>query len=229
MNAKNPPMMPYQSEFINFLIASGALTFGDFVTKSGRKTPYFVNTGRFNTGAKLSKFGSFYATHISNTGLAGASALFGPAYKGIPLVVATSIALHRDSGIDIPYSFDRKEKKTHGDGGMLVGYELKKGDDVVIIEDVITAGTTIREFVPALQRDYGVTVNGVVISIDRCERGTASLSAVQEVEKDLGVKVYPIATVHHIVEHLAQGGGAPFKIPDSAVASIRSYLKEYGA
>ncbi|HPU58701.1 MAG TPA: orotate phosphoribosyltransferase, partial [Candidatus Avimonas sp.] len=153
--------MPYKEQFIEFMVRAGVLTFGDFITKSGRKTPYFINTGNYRTGAQAAKLGEFYADCIMENIESGIDALFGPAYKGIPLSVACAIALSNKYGRDLNYCFNRKEAKDHGEGGSMVGYKLKDGDRVVIIEDVITAGTAMRECIPVLKSAANVEIAGL--------------------------------------------------------------------
>lgn len=219
----------YQGKFIDFLVASGALTFGDFVTKSGRKTPYFVNTGNFNDGDKISALGSYYAAHIVQQKLSDVQSIFGPAYKGIPLCVTTASALSREHKKNVGYTFDRKEVKDHGDGGRIVGHKIKGGDSVIIVEDVITAGTTLREVVPFLKSLGDVKVLGVVIAVDRCEKGTGNLSAVQEAQQNLGVTVYPIVNIHQIVSYLSKANSAGFVLNEDLKKRIAEYLEMYGA
>jgi len=213
-------MSNYKSDFIAFMMKAEVLTFGDFTTKSGRKTPYFVNTGKYCQGDQISQLGEFYASCIQeNVELDEKTVLFGPAYKGIPLVVATSIALAK-RGININYCFNRKETKDHGEGGDLVGHKLDKGDKVLIIEDVITAGTAVREVLPIIQGE-GATVEGLVISVDRMERGKGSLTAVQEVKDEFGIQTYPIIRVTDIFETLQH------KLDADIVERIKAYMKEY--
>lgn len=226
---KEVTVRDYQKRFINFLVSSGALTFGDFTTKSGRKTPYFVNTGNFNDGQKISELGIYYAAHIVESGLKDSSIIFGPAYKGIPLCVTTAAALFTRHEINCGFSFDRKEVKDHGDGGKVVGSKLKDGDKVVIVEDVITAGTTLREVLPFLQTQAKVTVAGVVIAVDRCERGTGALSAVQEAQETHGIKVFPIVTIHHIFKYLSEQNDSGFVLTEELKSRIAAYLETYGA
>ena len=192
-------MANYKEEFIKFMVECGVLTFGDFTLKSGRKAPYFVNTGNYKTGAQMAKLGEFYAQCIKEHNIE-ADTLFGPAYKGIPLVVACTIALSNKYGIDLNYCFDRKEAKDHGEGGVIVGKKLTDGEKVVIIEDVITAGTAIRQVLPVLKAAADVKITGMVISVDRMEKGQGELSAVQEVKNEFGIDIYPIVTVMDIIE-----------------------------
>ena len=165
-------METYKSEFITFMVRSGVLAFGDFTTKSGRRTPYFVNTGRYRTGAQMNRLGRFYADAIQDRLAGEVDVLFGPAYKGIPLVIATSMALAAHHGRDVAWCFDRKEVKDHGEGGALVGHPLADGDRVLIVEDVTTAGTSIRQAVPLLRAAADVELAGLVVSVDRMERGS---------------------------------------------------------
>lgn len=191
--------MSYKENFIRFMTECGVLTFGDFTLKSGRKAPYFVNTGNYKTGAQLAKLGEFYAQCIKENNIK-ADTLFGPAYKGIPLAVSCSVALYNKYGIDVNYCFDRKEAKDHGEGGVIVGKQLTDDENVVIIEDVITAGTAIRQVIPVLKSNAQVNITGMVISVDRMEKGKGDLSAVQEVKRDFGIDVYPIVTINDIID-----------------------------
>lgn len=199
--------MSYKAEFITFMARSGVLTFGDFTTKSGRKTPYFINTGNYKTGGQIARLGEFYAAcieeHISSGELPNdITALFGPAYKGIPLAVSTAAALYRN-GRDLNYCFNRKEAKDHGEGGSMVGYKPKDGDKLLIIEDVITAGTAVRETLPVLHGAADVEVPGLVISVDRMERGQGQLTAIEEIKRDFGITTFPIVSVKDILETLS--------------------------
>ena len=212
-------MQDYQHDFIHFAIETGVLRFGEFTLKSGRKSPYFFNAGLFNSGARLARLGRFYAAAISASDIAF-DVLFGPAYKGIPLAAATAIALADHHGRDMPYCFNRKEAKAHGEGGILVGAPL--AGRVLIIDDVITAGTAIRESLDII-RAAGATVAGVVIALDRQERGTGERSAIQEVEQDLGIPVIGIATLNQLIEYLE---GRPEHVDQ--VAAIRGYRVQYG-
>jgi orotate phosphoribosyltransferase len=231
MTALPPPVTVanYQAQFIDFLIASGALTFGDFTTKSGRKTPYFINTGRFDDGKKIAELGRFYAAHIAALGLGKIDLIFGPAYKGIPLAVTTAIALNDSHGTNVGFSFDRKEIKDHGDGGLIVGCPLKDGQRIVIVEDVITAGTTVRHIVPLLRKLAHVEIAGFVLAVDRRERGTGDLSAVQEAERDSAIRVYPIITIDHIVSYLRTHPDSSRRLTEEQLQKIAAYLEMYGA
>lgn len=190
--------MSYKQEFIKFMCDAKVLTFGDFVTKSGRNTPYFINTGNYNTGEQINKLGHFYAKCMEENNI-NANVLFGPAYKGIPLCVSVASSLY-EKGKNINYCFNRKEAKDHGEGGIIVGYQLKDNDNVAIIEDVITAGTAIRESLPILKKAANVNITSVIISVDRMEKGNNEKSAIQEVYEEFGIKVYPIVTINDIID-----------------------------
>ena len=197
--------MSYKNEFIKFMTECGVLTFGDFTLKSGRKAPYFVNTGNYKTGMQLAKLGEFYAECIKEHGISP-DTLFGPAYKGIPLAVACSVALFNKYGMDVNYCFDRKEAKDHGEGGVIVGKQLTDGEKVVIIEDVITAGTAIRQVIPVLKNAADVDIQAMIISVDRMEKGKeGDLSAVQEVKRDFGIEVFSIVTIEDIIKAIEDG------------------------
>ncbi len=196
--------MTYKEQFIKFMTECGVLTFGDFTLKSGRKAPYFINTGNYNTGRQLAKLGEFYAECIKENNIE-VETLFGPAYKGIPLAVACAAALYNKYDTDVNYCFDRKEAKDHGEGGVIVGKKLADKEKVVIIEDVITAGTAIRQVLPVLKAAADVDITGMVISVDRMEKGQGELSAVQEVYKEFGIKIYPIVTVQDIIDAISNG------------------------
>ena len=192
-------------DFITFMMEAEVLRFGEFTTKSGRQTPYFINTGNYKTGGQSSRLGKFYAACIYETLKGEFDAMFGPAYNGIPLVTAASGALARDFGIDKPFFFNRKEVKDHGEGGSLVGYAPKDGDRVIIIEDVITAGTAIRETMPALRAAAQVKVSDMFISVNRCEVGqNPGKTAVMEVYEEFGIRVHALVTVADILEYLRE-------------------------
>ncbi len=209
----------YQQKFLEFAIHTGVLAFGKFELKSGRISPYFVNTGLFNSGRTLTRLGQFYGAALLDSNVEF-DLLFGPAYKGIPLVSATAIALHLDHGIDVPYAFNRKEIKDHGEGGQLVGAELK--GKVVIVDDVITAGTAIGEVMELLSRSP-VEVTGVLLAIDRQERGKEDLSAIQEVEREYGVSAVSVVKLGHIIDYLGSTGqfGEELRL-------VSRYRDEYG-
>ena len=224
--------MGYKEEFIEFMVGAGVLTFGDFVTKSGRKTPYFINTGNYKTGAQADALGKYYAAaipqHLGEAG--GATALFGPAYKGIPLAVAASAALWREYGEDYPYCFNRKEVKDHGEGGAMVGYKPQDGDKIAIIEDVVTAGTAVRETIALFEHVAKVQFTALFVSVDRMERGTGEKSALQELQDEYGIRVFPIVTVREIIAHLHNHPvNGKVYIDDAMKAAMEAYLAEYGA
>ena len=197
--------MTYKENFIRFMVDCGVLTFGDFTLKSGRKAPYFVNTGNYKTGAQLAKLGEFYAECIKENNIE-VQTLFGPAYKGIPLAVSASVALYNKYGMEVSYCFDRKEVKDHGEGGMFVGKKLGDGEKVVIIEDVMTSGKALREVMPKLTGAANVDVTAMVITVDRMEKALDSdLSAVDQAYKDFGVKVYSIVNINDIIDAIRNG------------------------
>lgn len=192
-----------KTKFIEFMLSAEVLRFGDFVTKSGRNTPYFVNTGNYKTGEQISKLGSFYAALISEALQQDFDAIYGPAYKGIPIATATAAALYNNWNLSKPYFFNRKEVKDHGEGGNLIGYAPQDGDRVIITEDVITAGTAVRENMPILMSAANVEIAGMFISVDRCEVGTtAGKTAIMEVKEEFGFEVFPIITVLDIYDYL---------------------------
>lgn len=197
--------LTYKQQFIKFMVDNGVLKFGEFTLKSGRKAPYFINTGNYKTGSQLARLGKYYAACIQQNGLK-AETLVGPAYKGIPLAVTTAVSLANDYGVDMNYCFDRKEVKDHGEGGLFVGKQLVDGEKVILIEDVMTSGKALREMLPKLKAAANVEIAGMIISVDRMEKGLESqLSAVQEVYKEFGVKVYSIVTMSDIIEAIELG------------------------
>jgi orotate phosphoribosyltransferase len=191
-------MKDYQREFIEFALNKNVLKFGEFTLKSGRKSPYFFNAGLFNTGRDLARLGRFYAAALTDSNIEF-DVLFGPAYKGIPIATTTAVALADHHDIDMPYCFNRKEKKDHGEGGTLVGSELN--GRIMLVDDVITAGTAIRESMEIIQA-HGADLSGVLIALDRQEKGKAELSAIQEVERDFNTKVISIVTLKDLVGYL---------------------------
>ena len=209
----------YQREFLEFCIECDVLRFGDFTLKSGRSSPYFFNAGLFNTGRKLARLGKFYARAIAASKVPY-DVLFGPAYKGIPLVAATSIALAQEHGTDAPYCFNRKEAKDHGEGGSLVGAPLE--GRVLIIDDVITAGTAVREVMQII-RQAGATPAAVMIALDRQERGQGELSAIQEVERDFGIPVISIVSLNQVMAFIQDDPELQQHLP-----AVQAYRAEYG-
>lgn len=197
--------MGYKQDFIKFMVDSGVLTFGEFTLKSGRLSPYFMNSGNYKTGEQLARLGGFYAECIHDNGIEF-DTLFGPAYKGIPLAVSTAVALYTKFGIDVNYCFDRKEAKDHGEGGCIVGKQLTDGEKVVIIEDVMTSGKALREVMPKLKEAANVDVAAMIIQVDRMEKGlNGDKSAVQEVSGEFGVNIYPIVNMNDIIEAIEDG------------------------
>lgn len=211
-------MEQYQKEFVDFMLETGALRFGEFTLKSGRVSPYFFNAGLFNHGEHLSKLGQFYAQAIDASGIKF-DVLFGPAYKGIPLATATAIALNDNFNISVPYSFNRKEAKDHGEGGNIVGHPLE--GDILIIDDVITAGTAIREAQDIITSS-GANTKGVVVALDRQEKGKGDLSAIQEVEQNFGIEVISIINLGCILDYLKSNNDKKL------ISSIEDYRTRYG-
>ncbi|AWB56217.1 orotate phosphoribosyltransferase [Colwellia sp. Arc7-D] len=212
-------MKDYQREFIEFALAKQVLRFGEFTLKSGRTSPYFFNAGLFNTGRDLARLGRFYAAALQDSKIEY-NLLFGPAYKGIPIATTTAVALADSYDIDMPYCFNRKEAKKHGEGGSLVGSALE--GKVMLVDDVITAGTAIRESMEIIQA-HGAELSGVLIALDRQEKGRAELSAIQEVERDFHTKVISIVTLADVISYLEEQ-------PDmvDSLVSIRKYREDYG-
>ena len=216
-------MESYKHEFIEFLQSAGVLKFGDFTAKSGRKIPYFINAGDIKTGEQISKLGEFYAkSYIEKLGNKKA-VLYGPAYKGIPIAVSVACALTKYN-LDVPFFFNRKEEKDHGEGGVFVGYVPKENEEIVIVEDVITAGTAIRESMANLSKLDGTKISAVFVMVDRKEKGQTQLSAMAELEKEYGFPVYSVVDVYDIIEFLEEN-------PDNKenVERIKKYLEINGA
>jgi orotate phosphoribosyltransferase len=211
-------MEQYQKDFVDFTLETGVLKFGEFTLKSGRISPYFFNAGLFNKGSHLSELGKFYAQAIEVSALKF-DVLFGPAYKGIPLAAAASIALNDSFNHNVPYSFNRKEAKDHGEGGSIVGHPLE--GDILIIDDVITAGTAIREAQDIIQ-NCGANAKGVIVALDRQEKGKSELSAIQEVEQIFGITVLSIINLSHIIDYLKTSDDSKI------LAKIESYRSLYG-
>jgi orotate phosphoribosyltransferase len=217
--------LTYKEEFIKFMVENGVLRFGEFTLKSGRKAPYFINTGNYKTGKQLAKLGEYYAACIVENGL-NAETLVGPAYKGIPLSVTTAIALYNKYGKELNYCFDRKEVKDHGEGGLFVGQQLSDGEKVIIIEDVMTSGKALREILPKLQAAANVEVVGMIISVDRMEKALNSdLSAVKEAKKEFNIDVYSVVTMTDIISAIEKG------VIDGKehLEAMYNYRAQYGA
>ena len=220
----------YKEAFITFMVRSGVLTFGDFTTKSGRRTPYFINTGNYKTGAQASQLGDYYADCIQEHFPDGVDCLFGPAYKGIPLAVAAASSLYRNYGRDLPYCFNRKEAKDHGEGGVMVGYKPQDGDRVAIVEDVVTAGTAVRESIALFQQVADVSIRALFVSVDRMERGTRDCSTLDELREDYGIQVFPIVTVREVIDFLHNNPvDGKVYIDDEMKAKMEAYREQYGA
>ncbi|APE03672.1 orotate phosphoribosyltransferase [Alteromonas mediterranea] len=212
-------MKAFQRDFIEFAIERGVLKFGEFTLKSGRVSPYFFNAGLFNRGGDLAKLGRFYANALMDAGVEF-NVLFGPAYKGIPIATTTAVALADNHNLDVPYCFNRKEAKTHGEGGNLVGSPLE--GKVMLVDDVITAGTAIRESMTLIEQQQA-SLSGVLIALDRQERGKGELSAIQEVEHDFNTQVISIVSLADVVSYLGEKGGF-----DNEIAAINTYRENYG-
>ena len=223
-------MEQYKQDFIKFMVESDVLKFGDFTLKSGRKSPFFMNAGAYVTGSQLKRLGEYYAKAIHDRYGDDFDVLFGPAYKGIPLSVATTIAYSELYGKDIRYCSNRKEVKDHGDKGILLGSPIADGDKVVIIEDVTTAGTSIEETLPIIKAQGNVDVLGLVVSVDRCERGKGEKSALTEIQEKYGFKTTAIVTMKEVVEHLYNREyKGKVVIDDTLKAAIDAYYEQYGA
>lgn len=216
-------MEAYKEQFIDFLLESGVLLFGDFTTKSGRRTPYFLNAGNFRTGRQIARLGDFYAENIAASG-ESFDKLFGPAYKGIPLVTAAAASMWKNFGRDVPYSFNRKEAKDHGEGGSIVGAAPADGDRVAVVEDVVTAGTAVRETLTLMESLGNIKVTALFVMVDRMERGTGRKSTLRELSEDLDINVYPIVTVREIISRLSGSG----MLSADRVKAMEAYLSEYG-
>ena len=212
-------MKAFQKAFIEFAIDRGVLKFGEFTLKSGRTSPYFFNAGLFNTGGDLAKLGRYYAEALADSGISF-DVLFGPAYKGIPIATTTAVALAEHHNVDTPYCFNRKEAKSHGEGGTLVGSTL--AGKVMLVDDVITAGTAIRESMSLIEANQA-TLAGVLIALDRQEKGQGELSAIQEVERDFNTQVVSIVSMSNVIDYLVEVGGY-----NAHIDAMRQYRENYG-
>jgi len=225
-------METYKREFIEFMVRCGALTFGDFTTKSGRKTPYFINTGNYHTGPQMLQLGRAYALALQHALGDTFDNLYGPAYKGIPLSVATAMAMSTELNRTVTFTFNRKEAKDHGEGGSLIGYRYQGGERVVIIEDVVTAGTSVRETLDILKQATpgGVNLRGVVVSVDRMERGAGTRTALDELRHEFGLSVFAIVTIEEVIQHLLAHRVDGREIIDcDTLDRIQAYRAQYGA
>lgn len=216
-------MESYKREFIEFLESAGVLKFGDFTAKSGRKIPYFINAGDIKTGEQIQKLGEFYAKAYFEKVGSKQAVLYGPAYKGIPIAVSVAVALAKQ-GLDVPFFFNRKEEKDHGEGGVFVGYTPKQGEEIVIVEDVVTAGTAIRESMSVLSKLEGTQVAAVFVMVDRKEKGQTEKSAIAEVSEAYGFPVYSVVDVYDIIEYLEEE-----ESNRENVERIKKYLEINGA
>lgn len=221
-------MQQYKQDFIKFLVQSGALKFGEFKLKSGRIGPYFLNIGQFNSGKAIAELGTYYA-HTIQDRVPQYDVIFGPAYKGIHLSVATVIGLYQEFGKDAAYAYNRKEVKDHGEGGILIGAPITKDTRVVILDDVITAGTALRLVLDVLKNVGSPTVTGVVVAVDRMEKGQGEKSAIQEIKSEFGIDVFSIVNIEEIVEFLygKEIDGVVY-IDDEKMARIKAYRDQYG-
>lgn len=223
-------MESYKQEFIDFMVESNVLKFGEFTLKSGRKSPFFMNAGAYVTGTQLRKLGEYYAKAIHDNYGLDFDVLFGPAYKGIPLSVATTMAISELYGKDIRYCSNRKEVKDHGDAGILLGSPIKDGDRVVIIEDVTTSGKSIEETFPIIQAQGKVEIKGLMVSLNRMERGKGTKSALEEIRETYGFEANAIVTMKEVVEYLYnKERGGKIMIDDAVKAAIDAYYEQYGA
>ena len=216
-------MESYKREFIEFLQSAGVLKFGDFTAKSGRKIPYFINAGMIKTGEEIAKLGEFYAKAYFEKVGNKPTVLYGPAYKGISIAVSAAVALSKN-GLNVPFFFNRKEAKDHGEGGVFVGYVPQPGEEVVIVEDVITAGTAIRESMAILSNLEGVKVAATFVMVDRKEKGQGEKGAMQEIEEEFGFPVYSVVDVYDIIEYLEENPAN-----EENVTRIKNYLAVNGA
>ena len=224
-------MEPFRRAFIRFLLECEALRFGDFTTKSGRKSPYFINTGMIRTGMQLARMGDFYAHTIEHHFGDSVDNLYGPAYKGIPLAVASAAALHRLYNRDFGVSFNRKEAKDHGEGGTIVGQPYDRPTRVLIVEDVITAGTSVRETMELMKSFPNAKIEGLVVSVDRMAKvGDSPLSALQQVQEEYGIRTVPIVTIDDLMGALEDRSIRKlFPIPDGQIERMKAYREQYGA
>ena len=216
-------MESYKREFIQFLQSAGVLKFGDFTAKSGRKIPYFINAGMIKTGEEIAKLGEFYAKAYFEKVGKKPTVLYGPAYKGISIAVSAAVALSKN-GLNVPFFFNRKEAKDHGEGGVFVGYVPQSGEEVVIVEDVITAGTAIRESMAILEHLEGVKVAATFVMVDRKEKGKGEKGAMKEIEEEFGFPVYSVVDVYDIIEYLEEDPAN-----EENVTRIKNYLALNGA
>jgi orotate phosphoribosyltransferase len=223
-------MEQYKKDFIEFMVLCGVLTFGDFTAKSGRKTPYFINTGNYRTGAQIRRLGEFYAAAINGKLGRDFDVLYGPAYKGIPLAVTTASALAAGYGHDVAFCFNRKEAKDHGEGGVFIGHVPKKGDRIVIVEDVVTSGISVRESMMLLTRAAAASVRALVVSVNRMERGTAGTNALDELAEGFKILAFAIVTIDEVTSFLHNRPiDGNIVLTDPLMENISAYRREFGA
>lgn len=222
-------MKQYKKDFINFLLESKSLKFGEFTLKSGRLSPYFLNTGMLYTGEAVNRLGSFYASTIVDNVKEEYTSIFGPAYKGIPLAIAAVNSLFSEHKINVNYSFNRKEAKDHGDMGVIVGKPLSGNDSVIIVDDVITAGTAVRETIEILEKQGNPKISAVIVSVDRMEKGTGEKSAIQEISESTGISFFPIVNIIDIIGFLNDPSQREkFGISSSMITKMEEYRSLYG-
>ena len=222
-------MQPYKQAFIEFMVEADVLRFGAFTTKSGRETPFFINTGLYRTGSQLERLGRFYAAALHERLGTSFDVLFGPAYKGIPLVCTTSIALAQEHDREVAFCFNRKEAKDHGEGGVLVGHRPCDGERVVLVEDVTTAGTSVRETVPLLRAAAAVELAGLVVSVDRMERGRGDDTALVELSAEVAMPTFAIVTIDEVCAHLHNRElGGRVVLDDALLGAVRAYRETWG-
>ena len=217
-------MEQYKQEFVDFMLESNVLRFGDFTLKSGRKSPFFMNAGLYITGSQLTRLGEFYAKAIHNTYGDDFDVIFGPAYKGIPISVATTMAYSRLFGKEVRYCSNRKEAKDHGDAGILLGSPIKDGDRVVVVEDVTTSGKSMEETIPIVRAQGDVTIVGLMVSLNRCERGKGDKSALEEIKDLYGFETNAIVSMDEIIDYLVEKK----VIDDELLGRLNAYYEEYG-
>ena len=217
-------MEQYKQEFVDFMLESNVLRFGDFTLKSGRKSPFFMNAGLYITGSQLTRLGEFYAKAIHNTYGDDFDVIFGPAYKGIPISVATTMAYSRLFGKEVRYCSNRKEAKDHGDAGILLGSPIKDGDRVVVVEDVTTSGKSMEETIPIVRAQGDVTIVGLMVSLNRCERGKGDKSALEEIKDLYGFETNAIVSMNEIIDYLVEKK----VIDDELLGRLNAYYDEYG-
>jgi len=222
-------MKQYKKDFINFLLESNSLKFGEFTLKSGRLSPYFLNTGMLHTGEAINRLGSFYASTIVDNIKSEYTSIFGPAYKGIPLAIAAVNSLFTDHKVNVHYSFNRKEAKDHGDMGLIVGKTLSENDSVIIVDDVITAGTAVRETIDILEKQGNPKISAVIVSVDRMEKGTGEKSAIQEISESTGITFFPIVNILDIIEFLNdESQREKYNISSEMITKMEEYRSKYG-